>query len=444
MTDIEALAARLVELALKHGAEAADALAVRDEQASIAVRGGELEQAERSEGVDFGVRVLIGARQACASASDPRPETLRAVVERAVAMAREAPEDPSCGLVDPAERGLASPGDLRLCDDAPAPEPATLEAMARAAEAAALARPGVSQVESAAAGFGLSAIALATSDGFAGGYARSTASISVSAIAGEGAGMEADYDYATRRRFADLPDPAEIGARAGDRASARLHPRKPPAGAVPVIFDRRAAPSLIGHLLGAANGGSVARGSSWLLGRMGESVLPDWADLIEDPLIPGGPSSRPFDGEGVASRASAIVSGGVLARWLLDAASARRLGLRTTGNARRGVSAPPSPGVTNVRLTPGALSPEALIAETGRGLLVTHLLGSSVNPTTGDYSRGAGGFWIENGAIAYPVAEATIAGRLPEMLRSLVAANDPDPHVSISVPTLRVEGLVVA
>jgi PmbA protein len=256
--------------------------------------------------------------------------------------------------------------------------------------------------------------------------------------------MEADWDYAARRRMVDLPDPVEIGERAAERAVARLRPRKPPTGAFPVVFDRRAAPSLIGHLLAAANGAAVARGSSWLIGRMGEQVLPEWADVLEDPLALGGPVSRPFDGEGVASRASPIVTGGRLARWLLDVSSARRLGLSTTGNARRGVSAPPSPGATNVRLTAGALDREALIAETGQGLLVTHLLGSSVNPNTGDYSRGAGGFWIENGRIAYPVAEATIAGRLPDFLPTLSAANDPDPFVAVSVPTLRVEGLVVA
>lgn len=445
MTDLPDLAAALLAAARAAGADAADAIAMRGEDTSIVVRGGRLEEAGRSEGVDFGLRVLIGRRQACVSASDPRQETIAAMAERAVAMAREAPEDPWCGLAEPADLGPAADLDaLALTDPAPAPDPARLEELARAAEAGALAVAGVAQVDGSSASASRSEIFLAATNGFAGGYARTTVGLSVSAIAGEGAGMEGDYDYATRRRAADLPDPAAIGRRAAERAVARLSPRKPPTGAFPVLFDRRVAPSLIGHLLGAANGGAVARGSSWLSGRMGEAVLPGWADLIEDPLIPGGPSTRPFDGEGVPSARRPIVEAGRLSRWLLDSASARQLGLRTTGNARRGVSSPPSPGATNVRLTLGADSREALMAAMGRGLLVTSLLGSSVNPTTGDYSRGAAGFWIDNGEIAHPVSEATIAGALPEFLSRIVAANDPDPHVGLSVPSLLVDGLVVA
>jgi PmbA protein len=445
MTNLPDLAAQLVDRALKAGADAADALALRGEDQSIAVRGGRLEQAGRSEGVDFGVRVLIGGRQACASASDPRPEVLAALVERAVAMAREAPEDPWCGLPEKADLGIPADLDaLALASDEETPSPATLEALAREAEAAALAVKCVAQVDGAEAAHGRTELAMAASNGFAGGYARTTASLSVSAIAADDAGMEADYDYAVRRGMAALPPAAEIGREAGLRAARRLGARKAPAGAFPVIFDRRVAPSLIGHLLAAANGAGVARGASWLLGRLGERVLPDWADLLEDPHIPGGPASRPFDGEGVATRAALIVTGGVLRRWLLDCASARQLGLQTTANARRGVAGPPSPGSSNVSLTPGAVDPQALVAGVERGLFVTSMLGASVNATTGDYSRGAAGFWIENGELAYPVAEATIAGRLPDFLPTMVAANDPDPFAALSVPTLRVEGLVVA
>ncbi|TVQ56063.1 MAG: TldD/PmbA family protein [Rhodobacteraceae bacterium] len=445
MTDLAALADLLVAEARRAGADAADAVALSSAETGVAVRGGALEEAERSESVDFGLRAFVGRRQACVSASDPRPETLRILAERAVAMAREAPEDPWCGLPDAAELGASvDPATLEMADPAEPPCPATLQAQALEAEAAALAVAGVSQVESASAGWSRGAMALAASNGFRGGYARTSFSVSVSAIAGTGLGMESDYDYAARRFVADLPDPAEIGRRAGERAAARLGPRKPPTGPVPVIFDRRVAPSLIGHLLAAANGASVARGSSWLLGRMGAAVLPDWADLVEDPLIPRGPASRPFDGEGFACRRAPIVEGGRLARWLLDTASARRLGLSSTANARRGTSAPPSPGASNVRLTPGAQSRDALIAGVSRGLLVTSLIGSSVNPTTGAYSRGASGFWIENGALAYPVTEATIAGSLPDFLPRIVAADDPDPHVSTSAPTLLVDGLVVA
>ncbi len=445
MDDLQDLAHRLVAAALAAGADDADALAMRGEETSIAVRAGRLEEAGRAEAVDFGVRALVGRRQACVSASDAAPETIREVAARAVAMAREAPEDPFCGLLEPEARGAApSPADLALTDDAPPPSPEALEAAARAAEAAALAVRGVAQVDGATAGVSRSAIAIATSNGFSGGYARSSAGLSVSAIAGAGTGMEGDYDYASRRRWADLPDPAEIGRRAGERAVARLGPRKAPKGAWPVLFDRRVAPSLIGHLVAAANGAAVARGASWLRGRMGESVLPDWATLLEDPTLPGMPASRPFDAEGVAARPSAIVEGGVLRRWLLDAASARQLGLATTGNARRGVGSPPSPGATNLRLTPGTVSRAALIAEMGTGLIVTSMLGSSVNATTGAYSRGAAGFWVEGGEIVHPVSEATIAGSLPEMLRSIAAADDPDPWVANAAPSLRVEGLVVA
>lgn len=445
MTDLEDLARRLVEAGTAAGADAADALVTWGEDLGIGTRGGALEEAERSESIDLGLRVIIGRRQACVSASDARPQTLRILAERAVAMAREAPEDPWCGLVAAAERGQPVPSaSLRLEDPAEAPSPAALEAMARAAEAAALAVPGVAQADRAQAGWQRGRVALATSDGFLGSYGRTSHSLSVSAIAGQGTAMESDYDYAVRRSGAELPDPAEIGRRAGERAVARLGARKAPAGPAMVVLDRRVAGSLVGHLLAAANGSAVARGASWLKDRMGEAVLPAWADLVEDPLRPGGPASRPFDGEGVASRASAIVQGGILRRWLLDGATARQLGLPLTGNARRGTSAPPSPGVSNVTLTGGAGSLDDLVRRAGRGLLVTSFLGSSINPTTGAYSRGAAGFWIEDGAIAYPVSEATIAGSLPEMLPTLAAADDADPFLATVVPSLMVGGLVVA
>jgi PmbA protein len=445
MNDLNDLPAALIDAALKAGAESADALAVAGADVGVSVREGALEEAERAESADFGLRVFVGRRQACVSASDPRSEVIATLAERAVAMAREAPEDRWCGLLDPADRGTpADAAALALDDPDGPPDPAALEELAREAEEGARTVDGVSQVESASASWRRSVIALAASNGFSGSYARATASVSVSAIAGEGLGMETDYDYAARRRFADLPDAAEIGRSAGARAVARLNPRKPPTGPVPVIYDRRVAPSLIGHVLSALNGASVARGASWLSGRMDEPILPHWADLLEDPLRIGGPSSRPFDGEGVASAARPLVESGVLKRWLLDASSARQLGLSTTGNARRGTGAPPSPGPTNVALTPGTASRDELIAGVERGLLVTAMMGSSVNPTTGAYSRGAAGFWIEDGELAYPVVEATIAGSLPDFLPTLVAADDPDPWVAVSVPTLLVHGLVVA
>jgi PmbA protein len=445
MTRLEDLARMLVDAARAAGADSADAIALGVEDIAIGVRGGALEEAGRAESLDFGLRALVGRRQACVSASDARPDTLRTLAERAVAMAREAPEDPYCGLLDPAELGApVDPLSLELEDAAAPPSPDALQKLALEAEAAARDVAGVSQVDSVSAGWQRGAVALAASNGFAGSYERTTSSVSVSAIAGEGLGMEGDYDYASRRRAADLPPPAEIGRRAGERAVARLNPRKPQTGAVPVIFDRRVSPSLIGHVLSAANGSSVARGASWLSGRMGARILPEWASLIENPLLPRGPASRPFDGEGVAARRAALIEDGVLVRWLLDAATARQLGLATTGNARRGASSPPSPGSSNMRLTPGVATRADLIGSVKRGFLVTAMMGSSVNPTTGAYSRGASGFWIENGEIAWPVAEATIAGSLPEFLLRMTPADDPDPHVATSVPSLLVEGLVVA
>jgi PmbA protein len=265
----------------------------------------------------------------------------------------------------------------------------------------------------------------------------------VSCIAGEGLGRERDYAGEYRRHAAELPGADWVGKRAAHRAVARLSPRKPPSGTCPVLFDERVSSSLISHVLGAVSGSAVARGSSWLRDAMDTAVLPAEFDLVEDPLVVRGPASRPFDAEGIAARSRPIVEDGVLKRWVLDSATARKLDLTTTGNARRGTSNPPSPGVSNVRLGQGARSRDDLIRDMGTGLIVNSLIGSSVNPTTGAYSRGASGFWVENGKIAYPVNEITIAGSLPEFMRTIVAANDADPHRSVSAPSLLVEGLTI-
>ena len=437
-------AARLLEAARRAGAEAADAIVVADSAVSIGVSGGALEEAERSESREAGLRVLIGRRQACVASSDLRDEALRELAERAVAIVREAPEDPYCGLAEPGQivRDVEV-ASLEMVDADPAPTPEELEAWATAAEEAALSVAGVAQVPQASASWGESRVTLAATNGFSGGYVRTDIGIGVSAIAGQGLGRERDHAAESRRRRADLPAPGWIGERAGRRAAERLGPRRPPGGAVPVLFDERVAGSLIGHLLSAANGASVARGSSWLMGRMGAPVLPEGFDVVEDPLIPRGALSRPFDAEGIAARARPVVQGGRLARWILDLASARKLGLETTGNARRGTGAPPAPGTTNIRVTQGAHGRDELVARMGRGLVVTSMIGASVNPTTGAYSRGAAGFWVEGGAIAYPVNEITIAGSLPDMLRTIVPANDADPNRAVSVPSLLVEGLTV-
>lgn len=443
--DLNAVTQQLLSAARAAGAEDADAIAVAGTSLSVDVRAGALEQAERSEGVDIGLRVLLGRRQACVSASDLREQTLREMAERAVAMAREAPEDPNIGLADAAE--LAQHRDatvLELDDPAAEPAAAALEADARAAEAAALAVPGVAQVQASSAGYGRQQLHLAATNGFSGGYARSSRMTSCVAITGEGTAMERD-GYGESRCFqSDLPDPAEIGRIAAERAVARAGARRPRTGAYPVVYDERVAASLIGHLLAAINGTAIARGASWLRDALGTQILPADLTLTEEPHRPRIGASRLFDAEGLATRRRDLVAAGRLEGWVLDLGTARKLGLSSTGNASRSPGAPPAPSVTNVTLTQGAADQAALFRQMGDGLLVTAMMGASINPTTGDYSRGASGFWVEKGEIAFPVNECTIAGNLRDMLRSLVPANDARPYRSHMVPSLLVEGLTIA
>ncbi|RKF16265.1 TldD/PmbA family protein [Roseovarius spongiae] len=444
-TSLTDLAEMLLDAARRAGADGADAIVASGRSVMIDVRAGQLEQAVRAEGRDLGLRVLIGQRQADVSSSDARPETIDALAERAVAMAREAPEDPHIGLADPAQ--LAQERDsaaLELADPADEPSGETLQARAACAEEAALAVEGVSQVQSAIAAHERSEIAQAISNGFRGSYGRTSNHVGCTAIAGAGAGMERDHDSDTRIFDADLRDAAGIGRRAGERAAERLGARRPPTGAWPVLFDERISGSLIGHLVGAANGAAVARGASWLRDRLGEPVLPETLSLIEDPHRPRVSGSRAFDGEGLATRRRAIVENGVLTGWLLDLASARKLGMAPTGNGKRGLSGPPSPGRWNVALTQGAADRDELLAQMGTGLLVTSMIGATINPNTGDYSRGAAGFWVDNGQIAYPVNECTIAGSLPDFLRRITPANDARTWLSSVVPSLLVEGLTLA
>ena len=435
----------LLAAARRAGAEAADAMAVDGTSVSIDVRAGGLEQAERSEGIEIGLRVLMGRRQACVSASDTRPETLAAMAERAVAMAREAPEDAHLRLASPEELSARrDAAGLELDDPAPEPAPEALEADARRAEAAALAVRGVSQVQAASAAYGRRAVHLAASNGFAGGYTRSSRHLSCVAISGEGTGMERDWHAESRVWQADLPEPAMVGRIAAERAVARTGARKPPSGAFPVLYNERISSGLIRHLLSAINGASVARGSSWLRDAMGDHVLPSALSLVENPLRRRVSGSRPFDAEGLPTQSRVLVRDGLLEGWILDLSSAGKLGLAPTGNAVRGVAAPPSPSASNITLSQGTDSREDLMRSMGTGLLVTSLIGMSINATTGDYSRGASGFWVENGEIAYPVNECTIAGNLRDMLRSLTPANDARLHLSEQVPSLLVEGLTVA
>lgn len=427
------------------GAEDADVILIAGRSVSIDIRSGALEQAERSESVDIGLRVFVGRRQAIVSASDTRENTLDTMALRAVAMAREAPEDPYAGLAE--REQLATERDatsLELADPAPEPTPAQLEQDARRAEAAAQAVSGVSQVDVANAAYSSSEVFLAASNGFSGGYRRTARTTACVAIAGSGTGMERDHDGDMRVWQDDLRSPEEIGTCAGERAVARLGARRPRTGAYPVLFDERIAGSLIGHLLGAANGLAVARGASWLTDALDKPVLPEGLSLIEDPHRPRVSGSRPFDGEGLATRRRTIVDAGRLTGWTLDLASARKLGMEPTGNAVRGVSSPPSPGNWNIALTQGQRTRGDLIRDMGTGLLVTSLIGATINPNTGDYSRGASGFWVENGAITGPVNECTIAGNLREMLLDLQPADDARPWLSRVVPSLLVGGMTIA
>ncbi len=442
---LETLTRRLLDAAERAGAGAADAIAVDGTSVAIDVREGKLEQAKRSEGVDIGLRVLLGQRQACVSASDISDATLSAMAERAVAMASEAPEDPYIGLADLAD--LAQHWDLEalnLEDPSPEPDPATLQDTACRAEAAAMAVPGITRIDAASAAYGRRRVHLAASNGFTGGYVRTSHSTSCVAITGDGTGMERDFFGDMRIHAGDMETPEDIGCRAGERTIARAGARVPPTGAFAVIYDERVSSGLIGHLLQAVNGGSVARGSSWLRGALGEQVLPGHLSLVEDPLRARATGSRPFDGEGLPCHRRAIVENGVLQGWTLDLATARQLGMQSTANAARGTTSPPGPSVSNVALTQGDKTREELFSDIGTGLLVTSMIGSAINPTTGDYSRGAGGFWIEGGQIAYPVNECTIAGNLRDMLRSIVPANDARTHLSRVVPSLLVEGLTLA
>ncbi|MBH1974218.1 MAG: TldD/PmbA family protein [Rhodobacteraceae bacterium] len=434
----------LLDAARRAGAEAADAIAISGTSQSIDIRAGRLEQAERSEGTEIGLRVLMGGRQACVSASDTSPATLARLAERAVAMAREAPVDPYAGLADPDQ--IARTWDLaalELCDESPEPSAAALEADARTAEAAAMAQPGITQVE-ASAGYGLRQVYLSATNGFSGGYERSSRSTSAVAFTGSGTGMERDYAGEGRIHQADMPSALDIGTLAAERALARAGARKPVTGTYPVLYDERVASSLIGHLIGAVNGASIARGSSWLLGALGTQVLPAHLSLIEDPLRPRISGSRPFDAEGLGAARRMVVENGVLMGWTLDLATARKLGMQSTGNAARGTSAPPTPANSNLDLTQGHVSRADLVRDMGTGLLVTSMIGSTINPTTGDYSRGASGFWVENGEIQYPVNECTIAGNLRDMLLRIIPANDARAHLSTRVPSLLIEGMTLA
>ena len=436
------LAADLVARARKAGAEAADAVLFESASLDVAWRLGRSEGIERAESADLGLRVLLGRHQAVVSSTDLGVEALDALVERAIAMARAVPEDPHCGLVEPELLAREIP-DLDLCDPGePAPE--DLVARASAAEDAARAVEGVTNSEGAEASWSRGRIHLAASNGFSGSYAVSQHSVAVSVIAGEGVEMERDYDYAAARFAADLDDPAGIGRTAGERAVRRLNPRKVESASLPVVYDPRVARGLVSHFASAINGVAIARGTSFLKDRMGERVFAPGVTVTDDPRRARGLRSKPFDGEGVATARRDLIADGVLASWILDRRSAHRLGLATTGHAARGAASPPSPRATNLFLAAGSATPAELIADIAEGIYVTELIGMGVNGVTGDYSRGAAGFWIENGEITHPISEVTVAGNLKDMFAALVPADDLVFRHGIDAPTVRIDGMTVA
>jgi PmbA protein len=442
-TDPLVLIQDLVERALKAGADSADAVAGLSTSISHAQRLGKTEKLERQESQDLGLRVLIGKRQAIVSSNDWKPDGLALLVERAIAMAKTVPEDSFCGIADPDQIVGDTYPKLEMFDPLE-PSAETLIARATETEDAALAVAGITNSEGAEASWGQSRIALAASNGFAGRYQGSNHSIAVSVLAGTGTAMESDYDYSSAIFGSDLTDPVEIGRSAADRALKKLGARKPPSAKVPVVFDPRVSGGLVRHLTSAINGAAIARGTSFLKDKMGQAVMSSGITIVDDPHRARGLASKPFDAEGLANKRRNLVENGVLQTWILDLRAARQLGLTSTGHASRGTSSPPSPSTTNLHLEPGTVSPTDLISDIKSGFYITSVMGMGVNMVTGDYSRGASGFWIENGQIAYPVNEVTIAGNLMDMFLAMTPADDLDFKYATNAPTIRIDGMMVA
>jgi PmbA protein len=432
----------LVAKARAKGADGVDAVRIQGASTSMSYRLGEMEEVESSEAHDLGLRVLIGKQQAFVSSNDTKPELLDELVERAIAMAKNMPEDPYCSLADPELLARDIPN-LDLYDDT-VRTPDELAADAAAAEEAARAVPGITNSEGASASYGHTSVALASSNGFRGTYSGSNYSVGVSVIAGEGTGMERDYDYDSKRHFEDLKDPAEVGTSAGERAIANLNSRKMPSAHVPVVYSSRVSASMISHFAGAISGAAVARGTSFLKDHMDKAVFADHINITDDPHRIRGAASKAFDGEGVQNGRLDLIEKGRLTSWILNTASARQLGLKSNGRATRGTSSPPGSSTTNLYMQAGDLSLKELIADIKSGLYITSLIGFGVNGVTGDYSRGASGFWIEDGEIVFPVSELTVAGNLKDMFMNMTPADDLEFKFGTNAPSLRVEGLMVA
>ena len=443
--NLEVIASALLDMSKKAGAEAAEVIGLEKKSLNVDVLNGMLEGVERSEAIDIGLRVIVEGRQACLSCSDVREESLEKMVTRSLSMAREAPVDKDIVLATNDQ--LVSAQDLEaldLIDTEVMVEADRLEKWAIEAEVEARKVKGITQVQGSSASVGIIKSQLAFSNGFSQGYSRSGVNISCVSISGQGNKMERDYASESRVHISDLPSPSSIGQLSGERAAARFGARKPPTGNYPVLYDERVSSSLVGHLIGAINGASIVRGSSWLAKNLGEEIFPKNISIKECPLKARCSGSRPFDAEGLKTNTKNIINNGILETWLLDLSSSQNLGLESTSNAVRSVSSPPSPGISNISLIGGLKSRDYLIKEMGTGLLVTSMIGLTLNPVTGDYSRGASGYWVENGEVKYPVNECTLAGNLKEMLKTIIPANDSKRHLSFSVPSLLVQGLKIA
>ena len=445
MTNDEATLNILDDLLIKvrtKGADAADAIHIKSQSLAVTQRLGKPEKLERSENSDIGLRVFFGKRQAIVSSSDSSPEALKELIDRVISMARVVPEDPYCGLAEKDQ--LAT----KIIDvdsyDPSEPTTETLVDWANRAEDAARAIPGITNSEGAEAGWGKAIVSMAATNGFSKVYSGSHYSLSASVLAGEGVEMERDYDYTGAVYANDIISPEEIGRSAGNKAIKRLNPKKAQTSQVPVIYDPRVSRGIVGHLLSAINGSAIARNTSFLRDKMNKQVFENKISIYDDPHRQRGLRSQPFDGEGIANEKRKIIDNGRLTTWILDLRSARQLGLKTTGHASRGTSSPPSPSATNVYLEPSNISPSEIMSDIKNGLYITELIGMGINSLTGDYSRGAAGYWIENGEITHPVSEVTVAGNLKDMFRNLTTANDLEYRYGIDAPTLRIDGMTLA
>jgi len=433
----------LIKAALKAGADAADAVAVDARSTGISWRDGALEDIERSEGEDIGLRVMFGKKQAMVSTSDRRPANLKELVERTTAMAKAVPDDKYCGLAPEGRLAKGPFKELDLYDDTNV-SAEKLKELAAETEASARAVEGVTNSDGAGASSGSWAISLATSHGFKGHYKGSSFSLSISAVAGEGTAMERDYDFSSKRHFADLDKPDTIGHIAGELAVKRLNPGKVKSGQLPLIFEPRVANSILGHFAGAINGSAIARGTSFLKDMMGKTIFAPNVTITDDPFIKRGVSSKLFDGEGVEMHKTNLVENGILKTWTLNSAAGRQLDLEVTGHASRGTSSAPGISTSNLYMRAGSISRADLMADIKEGIYITDLIGMGVNPVTGDYSRGAAGFMIRDGILCEPVSEFTIAGNLKDMFRALVPSSDLEMKYGTNAPTLRIDGMMVA